>query len=247
MIKALILDDEQNSWEYLKTIINKNIPEITELYATSNQNEARYFIETQNPQLLFLDVEMPHQTGFDFLLAQKEKNFDVIFTTAFSKYAIQAIRFSAIDFLLKPVQPDELKEAFKRFLNHPKELERRHKLYEHLFENLQSKNETSFKLSLTKGNRQYFISPVEIYYCKADDNYTKLYLKDNTEFILARTLKEVDEMLSPYDFIRTHKSSLVNKNCIQSLSKEGMLTLHNHVSVEVSRRRMEEVKKSLNN
>lgn len=242
MIKALILDDEQNAWEYLKAIIQKNVPEITYVYATSSHADAQQFITNEKPLLLFLDVEMPHQTGFDFLLSQKEKNFDVIFTTAFSKYAIQAIRFSAIDFLLKPVQPDELKEAFQRFLNHPKELERRHKLYEHLSENLQSKSETYFKLSLSKGNRQYFISPAEIYYCRADDNYSKLYLKDNTEFVLARTLKEVDEMLAPYGFIRTHKSSLVNKDCIQYLTKDGLLTLKNNTVIEVSRRRFEEVK-----
>lgn len=243
MIKALILDDEENAWEYLKFLVKKNIPEITLLLATSDHAEAQKFIDEQNPQLIFLDVEMPHQTGFEFLQAQKEKNFDVIFTTAFSKYAIQALRFSAIDFLLKPVQPDELKAAFQRFLDQPKEVERRQKLYEHFFENLESKSEASFKLSLSKGSRQYFIPPAEICYCKADDNYTKLYLKDNTEFVVSRTLKEVDEMLSPYEFVRIHKSSLINKNFVSSLSKEGMLTLKNNVQMEVSRRRMEEVRR----
>jgi two-component system, LytTR family, response regulator len=242
MIKILILDDEQNAIEYLKNIIEINIPNTKLIFATTDHKEAQNFMETENPQLIFLDVEMPTQSGFDFLLSQKEKNFDVIFTTAFSKYAIQAIRFSAIDFLLKPVQIDELKEAYQRFLNQPKEVERRQKLYEHLFENLKTKNETAFKLSLTKGSRQYFISPQEIYYCRADDNYTKLYLKDNTEFIISRTLKEVDEMLTPHQFIRTHKSSLVNKNYMQELSKEGTLALKNNVLIEVSRRRLDNIK-----
>ena len=242
MLKILILDDEQNALEYLKRSIENNIAGIDSIFATSNHSDAQDFINQHHPQLIFLDVEMPQQSGFEFLLSQKEKNFDVIFTTAFSKYAIQAIRFSAIDFLLKPVQTDELKEAYQRFLNQPKEVERRQKLYEHLSENLKSKNEIAFKLSLSKGSRQYFIPPLDIYYCKADDNYTKLYLRDNTEFIISRTLKEVDEMLTPHSFVRTHKSSLVNKNYIQTLSKEGKLTLKNNISIEVSRRRMESVK-----
>ncbi|MEP7169950.1 MAG: LytTR family DNA-binding domain-containing protein, partial [Bacteroidota bacterium] len=217
-------------------------PEIEEIFATSNLNEAQLFINEQKPQLVFLDVEMPRKTGFEFLLSQKEKNFDIIFTTAFSKYAIQAIRFSAIDFLLKPVQPDELRAAFERFLNQPREVERRQKLYEHLFENLNAKNETAFKLSLSKGNRQYFISPQEIYYCKADDNYTKVYLKDNTEFIITKTLKEVDEMLHEYGFIRTHKSSMVNKIHIANLKNDSAVVLNNNVEIEISRRRLQEVK-----
>lgn len=244
-IKALIVDDEPNAREYLQTIIKKNIPEIEECYSTSNLNEARLFISDQQPQLVFLDVEMPQQTGFEFLLSQKEKNFDVIFTTAFSKYAIQAIRFSAIDFLLKPVQPDELQEAFKRFLSQPKEVERRQRLYEHLFENLNAKSETSFKLSLSKGNRQYFISPKEIYYCKADDNYTKLYLKDDTSFLITKTLKEVDEMLQEHNFIRTHKSSLVNKAYVVSLKNDSLVLLSNNAEIEISRRRLQEVKNAI--
>lgn len=239
------MDDEQNALEYLQTIIQKNIPEIEEVFATSNFTEAQLFINEQKPQLVFLDVEMPHKTGFDFLLSQKEKNFDVIFTTAFSKYAIKAIRFSAIDFLLKPVQPDELCEAFQRFLNQPKEVERRQKIYEHLFENLNAKNENEFKLSLSKGNRHYFISPTEIYYCKGDGNYTKLYLKDNTEFVVAKTLKEVDEMLSEHGFIRTHKSSLVNKLHVLNLTNDNHLILKNETVIEISRRRMETVKNEI--
>lgn len=245
MIKVLLLDDEHNACEYLKTIIQKNIPEIAHVFATSNQDEASIFIDNEKPQLLFLDIEMPGKTGFDFLLSLNEKNFDVIFTTAFSQYAIQAIRFSAIDFLLKPVQPDELKEAFERFKNQPKEIERRKKVYEHLFENLSSKKEDGFKLSLSKGSRQYFVSPKEIFYCKADDNYTKLYLKDNTEFIVSKTLKEVDEMLGEYGFIRTHKSSLVNKTQIAQLINERFVLLKNKIEVEVSRRRLQEVKNNI--
>lgn len=245
MIKVLILDDEQNAYEYLQHLIAKNIPDIKEVFATSSHTKAQNFIHEQKPQLVFLDVEMPMQSGFDFLLSQPKKNFDVIFTTAFSKYAIQAIRFSAIDFLLKPVQTDELLAAYERFKNQPEELERRQKIYDHLFENLNTKNETAFKLSLSKGNRQYFISPSEIYYCKGDNNYTKLYLKDNTEFVVAKTLKEVEEMLYEYGFIRVHKSSLVKTAHVQSINQNGYILLKNKIEIEVSRRRMQEVREIL--
>ena len=247
MIKALILDDEQNAYEYLQHLIAKNIPDIKEVLATSSHTDAQNFIHEHKPQLVFLDVEMPIQSGFDFLLSQPKKNFDVIFTTAFSKYAIQAIRFSAIDFLLKPVQTDELLAAYERFKNQPEELERRQKIYDHLFENLNTKNETAFKLSLSKGNRQYFISPSEIYYCKGDNNYTKLYLKDNTEFVVSKTLKEVEEMMGEYNFIRTHKSSLVNKLHIESISNSSCVQLKNKVEIEISRRRLQEVKEIIKN
>jgi two-component system, LytTR family, response regulator len=241
MIKALLLDDEPDALHYLKSIIKKTIPEIELTFATSNLNEAKQFIKNENPQLVFLDVEMPLQNGFEFLLQLEQKHFDVIFTTGFSKYAIQAIRFSAIDFLLKPVQADELRIAFDRFLGQPKEIERRQKIYENLFENLKANHESAFKLSLLKNNKHYFISPKDIYYCKADDNYTKLYLEDNSEFIVSRTMKEIEEMLEPYQFIRIHKSSLANKNHISNLSKNGVLMMNNKVGIEVSRRRMESV------
>ncbi len=241
MIKALLLDDEPDALFYLESIIKKTIPEIELIYKTSNFNAAKQFIKSENPQLIFLDVEMPQQSGFEFLLQLEQKNFDVIFTTGFSKYAIQAIRFSAIDFLLKPVQEDELRKAFNRFLNQPKEIERRQKIYDGLFENLKAPHESDFKLSLLKNNKHYFIAPIDIYYCKADDNYTKLYLEDHSEFIVSRTMKEIEEMLTPHHFIRIHKSSMVNKNHVSNLSKNGVLMMKNKVAVDVSRRRMESV------
>lgn len=243
-IDILILDDEQDAWEYLQSMIRMQVPDVGKLLATSNLNEADAFMVESKPQLLFLDVEMPGMNGFEFLRMQKEKNFGVIFTTAYSKYAIQAIRFSAIDFLLKPVQVDEFKDAVKRyrhFMQSNPLIER----YSHLFENLAKANEREFKISLTKSNRQHLIAPADFFYCTADDNYTRLYLKDNSEFILSRTLRDIEEMLTPHDFIRIHKSTLANKHKIRSLSNERILTLENGVQLEVSRRRIAEVRELL--
>ncbi len=245
MINILILDDELNAIESLQTAIEKNIPDITEIFSTTDPAEAQLFIDQKKPPLIFLDVEMPSMTGFEFLSHQKEKNFEVIFSTAYSKYAIQAIRFSAMDFLLKPVQPDELIAAFNRFKNKSSDKQNTHKLYEHLFENLNSNSEKDFKLSLSKGNRTWFVPPAEIYYCSAYSNYTNMYLKDQTEFTVSKTLKEVEEMLSAHNFIRTHKSFLVNKLHVLTLENSGSLLLKNNTRIEISRRRMETVKHDL--
>jgi two-component system LytT family response regulator len=245
MIKVLVLDDDQNAIDSLKSLIEENIPQVDSVFATTNISSAQNYLNENKPQLIFLDVEMPVMSGFDFLSKQKNKNFDVIFSTAFSKYAIQAIRFSALDFLLKPIQTDELLEAFNRFLNQPVAMEQKLSMYENLFHNLQTKNEADFKLSVTKGNRTYFISPSEIYYCSAFSNYTNFYLRDSAEFTVAKTLKEFEEMLNAHKFIRTHKSFLVNSFHVHSFNSDGNLILKNNTIVEVSRRRESVVKRSL--
>ncbi|MBK7888606.1 MAG: response regulator transcription factor [Bacteroidetes bacterium] len=244
MIRALILDDEKASLTQLRESIERYIPDITQIWATSDPAEAMMLINEQHPQLLFLDIEMPQMNGFEFLEKIKERNFAVIFTTAFSQYAIKALRFSALDYLLKPVQEDELKKAVERFREQPVALEQMQKLYEQLFENVKSGHETGFKLSLQTGNRIYFIAPDEITWCKGDNNYTLVYTKDGREFTMSKTLKDVDEMLQPFGFLRSHKSSLVNAKEVTALDNEE-LVLKSGVRIPVSRRRMEDVKSFL--
>src|SRR5688572_19663134 len=195
MINVLILDDDHHAVDSLRSVIEKNIPEVTGIFSTTEIEQAQNYIDNNNPHLVFLDVEMPLMTGFEFLARQTKKNFHIIFCTAYSKYAIQAIRFSALDFLLKPVQKDELIAAFKRFMDQPGEIEQKQKIYEHLFENLRSTDEREFKLTVSKGSRLYFIPPSEVYYCSAFSNYTNLHLKDKSEFTVSKTLKEFEEML----------------------------------------------------
>jgi two-component system LytT family response regulator len=247
MITALMLDDESASLQRMKQLVADEVPEIDRLLMTSDPIEAKALLKSEKPQLLFLDVEMPVMTGFEFLQSLPERNFAVIFSTAFSKYAIQALRFSAIDFLLKPVQPEELKAAVKRFIAHPPVLEQLHSMYGQLFRNLEVKNEKEYKLTLNKGSRLYFISPADITLCSADDNYTVLYTSGGDSFTMARTLKDVEEMLAVHGFIRVHKSSLVNKSHVEHLHDGDQLKLRNGVNVTVSRRRLEEVKKALRN
>jgi two-component system, LytTR family, response regulator len=245
MITALMLDDEASSLQRMQRLIADVVPEISRFIVTSDPLEARSFLKSEKPQLVFLDVEMPVMTGFEFLQSVPERNFAVIFSTAFSKYAVQALRFSAIDFLLKPVQPDELRAAIKRFIEQPPVLEQLQNMYGQLFRNLASESEKEFKLTLSKGSRLYFISPDDIVWCEADDNYTLLHTASNETFTMARTLKEVEEMLAVHGFIRVHKSSLVNKTYVDHIHNGDQLKLRNGTEVTVSRRRLEEVKKAL--
>jgi two-component system, LytTR family, response regulator len=240
MVKILILDDDQNAAEYLVAVVQKYISEPKTIANCTDVETAKNYISLHQPNLVFLDVEMKEINGFEFLHGLPERNFEVIFTTAYSKYAIQAIRFSAVDFLLKPVQPDELMNAFQRFLSEPKETARRFRQFSLLFENLKSDNEKEFKLTLKKGNQLHFISPHDIYWCKGEKNYTKLFLKDNSEFIAAKTLKEFEEMLTDFGFIRVHKSSLINFQQARHI-EQNFILLTNNVSVEISRRRKEMV------
>ncbi|MBL7925027.1 MAG: response regulator transcription factor [Bacteroidia bacterium] len=244
MIKALILDDEPAARKQLRDSLLQHVPEITRLWDTDDPAAALMILKEEQPQLLFLDIEMPAMNGFEFLERLRERNFAVIFTTAFSQYAIRALRFSALDYLLKPVQADELKMAVQRFREQPVALEQMQKLYEQLFENVKSGRETGFKLSLQTGNRIFFIAPADITWCRGDNNYTHVYTRDEREFTMSKTLKDVEEMLHPFGFIRTHKSSLVNAQEVSALDGE-CIVLKNKLRIPVSRRRMEEVKNFL--
>lgn len=167
----------------------------------------------------------------------------MIFTTGFQRYAIQAIRFSALDYLLKPVQPDELTEAVQRFRAvHP--ATDRTDLQQQFLNNVAQPDERTMKLTLTTGDRTFFIPPMEITYCTADDNYTELHVNDGRRFMSARTLKDYEEMLFPLGFLRVHRSALVNRAMISHL--DGMhVVLSNQQRIEVSRRKREDVLKAL--
>jgi len=242
MIKALIVDDDPANRDYLRTLLAQH-PEVVVEGEAENIAQAAERIGALRPDLLFLDVEMPGGTGFDLLGQLKTWPFEVIFCTGFQRYAIQAIRFSALDYLLKPVQPDELAEALKRFHErHPQE--DRSTLQQQFLANIAQRDEQALKLTLTQGDRTYFIAPSDLTHCTADDNYTELHTGDGRRFISARTLKDYEDMLAPLGFLRVHRSQLVNKSKITHLD-DGHVVLANGIRVEISRRKREEVMKAL--
>ena len=242
MIKALIVDDVLENRDYLRKLLAQH-PEVVVEGEAENIAQAAERIGALRPDLLFLDVEMPGGTGFDLLEQLKTWPFEVIFCTGFQRYAIQAIRFSALDYLLKPVQPDELAGALKRFKErHPQE--DRNALQQQFLVNIAQRDEQAMKLTLTRGDRTYFVAPADLTHCTADDNYTELHTADGRRFISARTLKDYEDMLTPLGFLRVHRSQLVNKARIAHLD-DGHVVLTNGVRVEISRRKREEVMRAL--
>lgn len=242
MIRALLVDDDVANRDYLRALFRSGGHAVEVVGEAGNIAEARERIADLKPDLLFLDVEMPGGTGFDLLAQLGSWPFEVIFCTGFQRYAIQAIRFSALDYLLKPVQPDELSAALQRFrLRHSQQ---REAVQQQFLSNVGQPDEKAMKLTLTHGDRTYFIAPSDISHCTADDNYTELHTSDGHRFVSARTLKDYEDMLHPMGFLRVHRSQLVNKAKITHLD-DGHVVLANGIRVEISRRKREEVKKAL--
>lgn len=239
MITAVQVDDEVNAREFLRARSAEVAPEVNILGEAGNIDDALQLITELKPQLVFLDVEMPGGDGFELLTRIGNWDFDVIFTTGHGHYAIQAIRFSALDYLLKPIQADELRAAIERHIE--RKGRSSSEVQQQFLKNIVQREEHALKLTLTQGDRTHAVSPEQIAWCQADDNYTALHLADERRFISARTLKDYDEMLSPFGFIRVHKSALVNRKHVDGIDGEGRVRLLNGTRVEISRRRMEEV------
>ncbi|MBV6403746.1 MAG: response regulator transcription factor [Flavobacteriales bacterium] len=242
MISALLVDDDAGNRTYLRGLLTAH-PEVEVVGEAGDIDQAARNIRDRGPDLLFLDVEMPGGSGFDLLQRLGSWPFEVIFCTGFQRYAIQAIRFSALDYLLKPVQPDELAEALRRYRSKHPDGDRA-TLQRQFLENIRQRDEQHLKLTLTTGDRTYFVAPAELSHCTADDNYTQLHTVDGRRFVSARTLKDYEDMLAPLGFLRVHRSALVNKAHVTHLD-DGHVVLGSGARVEMSRRKREEVMRAL--
>ncbi len=238
----MIVDDEQEARTVLRAMLQRHAPEVNILAEASTAALAFNVLKEHKPDILFLDVQMPGGDGFELLKQLGTWDFDVIFTTGSSQHAIQAIRFSALDYLMKPVLGDELRAAIDRHLAKrglaPDEQKQ-------LLHNIAQPDERTMKLTLTSGDRSYFVDPAEVVWCEADVNYTNLHLHDERRFVSARTLKDYEDMLTPLGFLRTHRSYLVNRAHVDHLDKSGFVVLRNGRKVEVASRRREEVARAL--
>jgi two-component system LytT family response regulator len=246
MIRALIIDDEQKARNILYHYISNFIPEITEVRLADSVDSAIAQLKDYDPNIVFLDVEMPYKNGFDFLTEIKEPTFDLVFTTAYNQYAIQAIRFSALDYLLKPVDPDELKAAIQRHLEKQVSQQQTLELYKNLSQNIEKKDVKDFTLAVPSSEGTYFFKIDDIIRLEADRTYTIIHLVNKKPFLASKNLKHFEEMLEDSNFIRTHKSHLVNVNFISKISNDKeTIELKDGTKVEVSRRKKEEVMKKL--
>ena len=242
MIKILIVDDELSASNILKLLIEKHVAGQKEVRVCQSPEMAMEIIPSFKPSLIMLDIEMPHMNGFDLLNRIGNWDFDVIFTTAYDKYAIKAIRFSALDYLLKPIDIPDLQNAINRHIvrknMYPQEQK---KLLNNLISNLRQEDQSSFKLALSTMEGVFFYEPKEILKCEGDDNYTHFNFLNSPPLIVSKTLKEFEEILIEYGFMRVHKSFLVNMRYVAHLDKEGLLWLNDGSHVIVSRRRKKEV------
>ena len=246
MIKALIIDDEFKARNVLNHFLVNFIPEISEIRQAASVREAMEVLENFKPGIVFLDIEMPYQNGFDFLMTQKDHAYDIIFTTAYNQYAIQAIRFSALDYLLKPVDPDELKAAVERHVSKQKTVREKQELYDNLVHNIEKNEVKDFRLAVPSSDGVYFFTLDEILRLEADRNYTLIHLVGKRPFLASKTLKHFEEMLGEFNFIRTHKSHLVNRHHITRLTHNNEFVLLSDGSkVEISRRKKEDVQQHL--
>jgi two-component system, LytTR family, response regulator len=247
MIKALIIDDEHKARNILHHYIVNFIPEITEVRQAESVDVALNILKEYEPGIVFLDVEMPHKNGFDLLVQLQDPAFDVIFTTAYNQYAIQAIRFSALDYLLKPVDPDELQAAVQRHLEKRESWQQKQELFNNLVQNIEKKEVKDFKIAVPSSEGVYFFMVDDILHLQAESSYTHIHLTNRKPFIASKTLRHFEDMLEEFQFIRTHKSHLVNPKHITRISNDNEFVLLSDGSkVEVSRRKKDEVLQQLN-
>jgi two-component system LytT family response regulator len=248
VLRTIIVEDELGGRNALKAIL-KNFEEITLIGEASNAIEAKELISELKPDLLLLDIEMPFKNGFDLLSDIPDRTFDVIFTTAYNSYAIKAIKFSAIDYLLKPVDPEELADAIARVFEKKKHNSYQPQLQiENLLDNLKSINKQNFKLSLPTSEGTLFIPIEDIVRCESDANYTRFFFKDGTKpVVVSKTLKEFEELLNDYGFCRVHNSHMINLKFIRRYirGEGGIVVMLDGTEVEVSRRKKEIFQKAL--
>jgi two-component system, LytTR family, response regulator len=245
MIKALIVDDEAAAANVLQLMIGRYVPAITELRITTDPAEAISLIQEFKPDLVFLDIVMPSTNGFELLSQVEQAKFEVIFTTAYNEYAIQAIRYSALDYLLKPIDADELKMAVQRFISKQQTGTSFTEMYSNLLYNLQVKEEVDFRLAIPTNDGARFVAPDELIRCEGERNYTWFYLTGNRKHLSAKTIKEYQDILEKQGFLRIHKSHLVNKKYVEYYLGEGAVLLKDKTKLPVSRQRKEEVMRSL--
>lgn len=246
MINTIIIDDEAHCIRRLNNILEEYCKDNIRIMGSfQTLEEGLSAITKLHPSLIFLDVQLNEKTGFDLLQEIKEINFEVIFTTAYEKYAVQAFKFSAIDYLLKPVGSDDLVKAVDKVTKKISgdEMSKKMDVLFHNLKNIQAPK----KISIPTLDGLVFIEVNDIIRCQSHINYTSIHLKNNQKITVAKTLKEFDELLSDYNFYRVHNSHLINLAHIKKYNKGkgGIVSMSDHSEVEVSSRRKEDLLKKL--
>ncbi len=237
-MKVLIVDDEESSRAAIRSFLQMHADDVSVVAEADSVVSGIGQIIMHKPDLVFLDVRMQDGTGFDLLERLPERNFQVVFVTSFDQYAIQAFRFSAIDYILKPVDPDQLNEAVNKARQAMNQNDISSKL-EVLVSNI-SKLE---KLALPSMDGIRFVRIDDVVRCESDDNYTNVYLRSGDKIVVSKTLKEYERLLEPMQFFRVHKQHLVNLRFVEKYipGDGGYLILEDGSHVDVSRRKKDQL------
>jgi two-component system LytT family response regulator len=244
MVKALIIDDEQVAVSLLGMMIERHLPEITSLQSLTNPALALKLINEYKPDIVFLDIEMPRMDGFEMLHQLPVKNFHIIFTTAYDQYAIKAIKYAAFDYLLKPIDIDELKSSVSKIYNHrPVHTEKKLEVLE---QNMKSRNAFN-KIAVSTLDGLLFFNITDIVHLEASSNYTIIYFNNQPKLVASKTLKDFEELLPVDIFFRPHHSHIINLNYIKRYLKGdgGQIEMQNGNYVDVARRKKDEFLKTI--
>ncbi|MFM9984662.1 MAG: LytR/AlgR family response regulator transcription factor [Flavobacteriales bacterium] len=245
-MKILIVDNEKAIREGLRIMIEDSFLEVTAIAEANDIETAQRLIQKEAPELIFLDVELDNESGFDLADSFKDPHFSLVFITAHNKYAVEAFRFSAIDFLLKPIDADELKRAIERARENKLKKEMVAQLAI-LKESFRNPTQHDRKIVLKDQESIYFIKVNDIFYLEADGPYTRFFIRDSHPVLISRNLKEYEIMLEDQGFIRAHHSYLVNSNHVVKYDKAdgGTLVLSDASRVSISQRKKEFVLQKL--
>lgn len=237
-MKLLITDNEPGQRAALRSLLQHYSPEITEIEEAGGVQSGLVTIRSFRPDILLLDVEMDDGSGFDLLNQLYNPGFQLIFITAYNQYAIEAFKFSAIDYLLKPVDPEALQKSIQKAMLNIRNSDLQQQV-QVLLQQLSGVQNRERKIVLKDIDNTWFVKVADVLYCQAEGTYTRFHLQNGGPILVSKNLKEYEEILEPLGFLRTHHSFLANPDKIKSFDKThgGALVLEGGLSIPVSQRK----------
>jgi two-component system, LytTR family, response regulator len=237
---AILIDDEPNATEALQNMLKMTNPEVQVVGTANDPLKGLAMLQQQPPDILFLDIQMPHMTGFELLENLGKINFSVVFTTAYDQYALQAFKVSAVDYLLKPIDMDELEAAVEKARERKQSVQPDFGAFEKLFQYVQKSD--SQRLSLPLGDGLMFVNISDIVRLQSDSNYTTFHLANREKVLVSRTMGEYEQILEKQNFCRVHHSHIINLAHLRRYIKTdgGYAEMSDGSKVEISRRKKDD-------